>query len=94
VVSHAESHGSDSKVSTQYLAVILSTLKPPIRSAADHGVGLAQSGVSETIEKWPFLPASPLPQNKSIGQMKMAYAIALQLNMPKGIANGQAQLLI
>jgi hypothetical protein len=33
-------------------------------------------------------------KNKSIRQMKMAYAMTLPLNIPKGIANGQTQLFI
>jgi hypothetical protein len=38
--------------------------------------------------------AAVVPENKSIGLMKMAYAVALQLNMPKGVANGQTKLFI
>ena len=38
VVSQAESHGSTRSVSAQCQAVILSALKPPIRSTADHSV--------------------------------------------------------
>jgi hypothetical protein len=34
------------------------------------------------------------PSNKSIVQMKMAYAMALRLKMPKGAANGQTKLFI
>jgi hypothetical protein len=44
------------------------------------------------FEPLPSVSATCVVSNKSIGQMKMAYAMTLRLKMPKGVANGQTKL--